>query len=144
MIFRVFGDQPNGDIKMKAVVWWIAFSMLFFTPAITSSQCIHQPPDEILYAEVLEKTSQYGDFVYEVNTNLNTVTIVYYTGSDSNLKVPDTIDGKPVTAIAFYKRSGIESISLPSSVTTIGNYAFRGCSLPTMACILVCYENPAL
>ena len=42
-------------------------------------------------------------------------------------KIPD--DGS-VTAIgkrAFYKCSGLTSVTIPDSVTSIGNYAFDGC-----------------
>lgn len=57
-------------------------------------------------------------------------TITGYTGSRTRLDIPDKKDGKPITAIgdkAFYN-TGVSSVSLPQSITTIGANAFGKCS----------------
>lgn len=72
-----------------------------------------------------------GDFIYSVNEDETMVTITEYTGSGSTVEIPETIDGKSVTSIgdwAFSGCSGITSITIPSSVTSIGSWAFSGCS----------------
>ncbi|WP_461256938.1 leucine-rich repeat domain-containing protein, partial [Treponema sp. R80B11-R83G3] len=56
------------------------------------------------------------------------VTILKYVGSEKNVKIPEKINGLPVTAIedsAFYKKE-LTSVTIPNSVTVIGNWAFYG------------------
>ena len=46
------------------------------------------------------------------------------------MTVPNTFNGKPVTAIGeklFYERNEIERIYLPKNLTSIGDVAFNGC-----------------
>lgn len=79
-----------------------------------------------LYAVSLQAAT-FGDFEYEESES--GVTITGYTGSATTLDIPDTINGKPVTAIgedAFQYRS-LTSVTIPDSVTTIGADAFKEC-----------------
>ncbi|MDE6760055.1 MAG: leucine-rich repeat domain-containing protein [Lachnospiraceae bacterium] len=72
---------------------------------------------------------EWGDYHYEILEN-GTVSITGYTGKDSVLKIPDTIDNKKVTSIgdsAFWLCSGLTSVTIPDSVTSIGYGAFSGC-----------------
>ncbi len=48
---------------------------------------------------------------------------------DTDIVIPETHDGKPVTAIgrAFYEYRGLTSIIIPNSVTSIEEYAFYHC-----------------
>lgn len=58
------------------------------------------------------------------------VTITKYTGSATEVVIPDQIEGYPVTTIgecAFHKCISLTSITIPDSVTTIGNSAFSSC-----------------
>ena len=69
---------------------------------------------------------------YQENDD-GTVTITGTTGTrEGQLVLPETIDGKPVTAIgsyAFQNRSGFTGeLIIPDTVTSIGNYAFDGCT----------------
>ena len=51
--------------------------------------------------------------------------------SATSIKIPDTIEGVPVTAIhmnAFCGYSSLENVTIPNSVTDIGNYAFNMCT----------------
>ncbi|MGI6301958.1 MAG: leucine-rich repeat protein [Verrucomicrobiota bacterium] len=70
----------------------------------------------------------FGDFDYEVLED-NTIEIIDYNGSDAEVVIPDTIEGLPVTSIggrAFYL-SGLTSVTIPNSVTSIGDWAFTSC-----------------
>ena len=69
------------------------------------------------------------EYVY-VNTSQTAITIVKYNGIRDNVVVPEFIDGRNVTSIgsgAFAGWNG-QSITLPNSVTSIGDYAFINCS----------------
>lgn len=57
-------------------------------------------------------------------------TVVSYSGSKSNLSIPASIDGVPVTAVgnaAFRGCSVLTDITLPSGITYIGHKAFADC-----------------
>lgn len=64
---------------------------------------------------------------YEYENLASGVRITKYNGTDVNLNIPSTIDGKAVVEIsqgAFYW-GNLETVTLPSSIKTIGNNAFR-------------------
>ena len=55
--------------------------------------------------------------------------IVSYDGEDTEIRIPDSADGHPVTKIgagAFYRNKTIVSVTLPDSVREIGDEAFSG------------------
>ena len=65
------------------------------------------------------------------------VTITGYTGAGGALIIPSTIFGEAVIAIGNYafqnyinftSNTNLTSINIPATVTSIGNYAFSGCS----------------
>jgi hypothetical protein len=70
-------------------------------------------------------------FTY-VTTN-SAVSVVGYTGPGGNVTIPSTIVGLPVTSIgdsAFYSLSFVSAltgVTIPDSVTSIGDRAFRQC-----------------
>lgn len=68
------------------------------------------------------------DFQYSISDN--TVYIKGYLGNESNIVIPEKIEGKWVISIsdeAFNKNSTIESVYIPDSVKYIGEYAFNRC-----------------
>ncbi len=72
--------------------------------------------------------SEASDFLYAVNEG--EVHIRAYIGEESQVVIPDEIDGAAVTVIedqAFYQNEVIETVMLPQSIRSIGNEAFSGC-----------------
>ena len=66
-------------------------------------------------------------------TTNGAVTIVAYSGPGGDVTIPSTITGLPVTAIGFAVFQSpfpsLTSVTLPSGLTSIGDYAFEYCSL---------------
>ncbi len=63
-------------------------------------------------------------------TNNGTITITGYSGSDSEILIPDSINNLPVRTIgvsAFSGRLNITAITLPDGIRSIDHYAFDGC-----------------
>jgi hypothetical protein len=81
---------------------------------------------------------------FTVTTNGGAITITRYTGGDAAVTIPSTITGRPVTCIgdfAFSRLpwypigSGLLSVTIPNSVTSIGDSAFSECFMLTNAWI---------
>ena len=74
------------------------------------------------------KTLHFGSYEYEVVDS--TVKIVKYTGNESSVKIPDSINGRSVTKIgeyAFEKKQSLTEVILPNKLESIGDFAFFGC-----------------
>lgn len=77
-----------------------------------------------------------GDWEYKIVNddyyyNINNAGITKYTGSDSNVVIPDTLGGKTVVDIsdnAFQGCTSLKSVTIPISVTSIGKSAFSDCT----------------
>lgn len=87
---------------------------------------------EVVDADAEEEEEEYtsGDFTYTL-TDSDTVSISGYTGSDTALVVPDTLDGKTVTELgggAFAGQSSITEITLPKTLETVNDSCFYGCA----------------
>ena len=71
--------------------------------------------------------SGWAQFTY--TTNNGAIAITGYTGffSDGQVTIPSTINGYPVTAIgtnAFYFFASVTDVTIPDTVTNIGDGAF--------------------
>ena len=69
-----------------------------------------------------------GDMVYQASDNA--ATLVRYFGADSKVDIPAELGGKPVTEIgvgAFGFCSSLTEVTIPKSVTSIGEMAFYDC-----------------
>ena len=104
----------------------LAFSAFAIVPI--SAFAAESDTAYISAAEDIATTAE-SSFNYSVNNN--EVTITGLSGDVTDLVIPDTIAGCPVTAIAdsaFAGRKSITSITVPDSVQTIGDGAFKGTS----------------
>ncbi|MDR3317188.1 MAG: leucine-rich repeat domain-containing protein [Puniceicoccales bacterium] len=56
----------------------------------------------------------------------DTLGIASYTGIKKDVRIPPDVKGVPVTSIGYFAFSGkkLISVTIPSSVTSIGDYAF--------------------
>ncbi len=56
--------------------------------------------------------------------------LISYNGSDTDLTLPDSVDGNNTYEIyeyAFYENNNIKSVTIPNGVTSIGDSAFSSC-----------------
>ncbi len=73
----------------------------------------------------------FGDFTYTATATEATIT--GYTGAGGVVTIPGTINSLPVTSIgdyAFVYRTDLTSVTIPASITTIGQQAFFYCTWP--------------
>ncbi len=77
-----------------------------------------------------------GDYTYTLmvsvdDENVKAACIESYTGSETNLVIPETLDDLPVVALgdtAFVDNDTLETVTLPSQMVGIGNTTFADCS----------------
>ena len=87
-----------------------------------------------MFMPCIASAETYGDFEYERNGS--GITITKYDGNGGNIEIPAEIDGLPVTSIgdrAFDRNiKNLKNITIPDSVTSIGNSAFASCGLTSI------------
>ena len=87
------------------------------TAPMTAAPTFEELPPATEAVDEPVATASTEEFTYSVDANGN-VTITGYTGSESVVEVPDSIDGHPVTAIgsnAFNNKDTLTEIKLPPS-----------------------------
>ena len=69
-----------------------------------------------------------GDFTYVVLAD-DTAKITGYSGTDTEVVIPGTVDGYTVTELGavFNGNAAVTSVTIPDTVTSIGDYAFYKC-----------------
>ena len=89
----------------------------------TPEELPEELPEEEGAFEALAATE--GNFEYEISGGKATISNYY--GSGGALTIPSKLGGAPVTAIGAYAFNGsaITSLTLPSTVTSIGEFAFN-------------------
>ncbi|HZM01396.1 MAG TPA: leucine-rich repeat domain-containing protein [Candidatus Saccharimonadales bacterium] len=77
-----------------------------------------------------------GQFGYTTHNGATSIT--NYTGPGGAVTIPSAINGLPVTSIdyrAFWENESVTSVTIPNSVTNIGDFAFSACSSLTSVTI---------
>ena len=69
-----------------------------------------------------------NDYLFYTYDNVNY--LIKYIGSDTELTLPESYNGSSyeIYKFAFYNNDKITSVTIPDSITSIGDYAFYGCS----------------
>ncbi|MDE7433438.1 MAG: leucine-rich repeat protein [Lachnospiraceae bacterium] len=109
----------------------LTFSMIFGTAFINSSfyrMCI----ENIAYGESGSYSYIVGNaaYTYQVRSD-GSIYIEEYKGTDSKVVIPESINGKKVTAIgvhAFAECKTLEEVVIPDTVTEICAWSFADCS----------------
>lgn len=81
-------------------------------------------------------TYESGDYVYSVvvrtdNESVRAACIEDYKGTDTDVVIPETIEGMDVVKMgdrAFLENSDITSVTLPKTVQSLGKYTFAECT----------------
>lgn len=77
---------------------------------------------------IVKNEKKSGNYTYMEGEN-GTATITAYNGSETDIKVPDTLGNCKVVEIAnqvFTEVEGVETIEVPEGIEKIGDYAFAG------------------
>ena len=117
LIRRRVSRQSNSPI------WY-----LIFTSSVSTMKASHLYWVVSFCVSFLLTAQDTSQFQYITN-NDSTITLTKFTGSNGWIVIPDTINGHTVTEIgdsAFYS-SGVGSVSIPDTITSIGNSAFAEC-----------------
>ncbi|MGN1432652.1 MAG: leucine-rich repeat protein [Ruminococcus sp.] len=105
---------------MKKLTAYLLFVLIIFTSCLSADALSSEINSEILADD--------GVWKYRVSDD-NNAEITGYFGKEKNISIPEKIGEYTVTSIgsaAFYN-SDIEKITFPSSVDSIGWWAFYGC-----------------
>jgi len=134
----------------RMLIWLLALTMLFSMPACLAEdedfsgdedfgfedeEEFEEEEDEVDFRNIAgypmkDQTIQSGDFVYLLNAEDGTASICGYTGTETDVTIPAALDEHPVVSIennAFYF-SGIESVTMPETMRTLGTMAFSQCA----------------
>ena len=119
------------SIKYTVLLVLIACTLLFTGCSLFS--CYIPPdepdPDNGIETQFITSTNFFGVII-------DGLTPGFVLPQDGYLVLPDTIDDRPVVAIgpqAFMNRSGITQVTIPATVTSIGDLAFyMACELKTV------------
>ncbi len=106
-----------------------ALSMLALPASAETEETVYGVSDPTT-TTIPEDADFKEDFIYSIYDNKVSIT-KFNSAFEVSVEIPDTINGYPVIAIeenAFGDCTVLTGITIPSSVTSIGNFAFSGCT----------------
>jgi len=107
--------------KIFAVILALAIVWVMFS-GYSGSGDGNKPPAGL-------KENPASDFDYKYVAAQSGIKITKYTGTSIRVRIPEKIEGEPVTVIkSAFSGSGIIEVYIPNSVTSIGYEAFSGCT----------------
>lgn len=106
--------------------------VMILLPTLVCCADKSQKPSFSLPDRSIEDTAvyTYGDYDYCIYTD-NTSVIVEYKGNDTDVTIPEDLEGNKVVAIAsgaFMRKENLKSVNIGNSVEIIGDLAFGGCT----------------
>ena len=123
--FYVFADENAADLLA-------ADNLLYMTQVQVASDALSVEIPYILgsdYPNKMEKLVRFesadNGFVFDDTQENDTISLIDYTGSASDITIPDSVAS--IGSGAFEGCTILRDITIPSSVTTIGESAFAGC-----------------
>ena len=141
---RMIAETANGAVELPVKLNRLADGIWLFNNGVKGPVWPLTPdnyiPGHTWMAQIQEINVVSARGMLEVDRHENleyllredgTAWITRYTGKKKNLKIPDTLEGHPVTEIgsyAFAYCDGLKTVTLPESIETIGTNAFMSCS----------------
>ena len=123
--------------KAKRLIMAAAIFILSITQAWAYDFSVVVSSGQTLYFNINSNSTSNEVYVTYPNSNAQYIEEIYsgYTAPTGNLVIPSSVTYNGTTylvtdieAYTFYNCSGLTSVTIPNSVTTIGNLAFYGCS----------------
>ncbi|HHT24906.1 MAG TPA: leucine-rich repeat protein [Clostridiaceae bacterium] len=83
-----------------------------------------------VHVQAAETTAEGFEYVEENGT----IKITGYTGTNTDVDIPEKINGKPVTSIGMraFEEKGLTSITIPNNITEIADFAFSSNQLTSV------------
>lgn len=119
------------SIKNKIIILMALMILCLCTPSfIFASDALIQMNLEYGTPKTVGSLVVSGDYEYR-NLEDGTIFLEKYNGTESNLIIPNTIDGKEITIIdtgTFKGNSSIVTVTLPETLLFMDSYAFSDCA----------------
>jgi hypothetical protein len=115
--------------KLRNISGWIIAAALVVVLGALAAGCgkrVQEAGEEQVQKAEADVYDDEADFEFKVVADNKSVVITGYVGKKSDVRIPSTLQGLPVTEIernAFNKK-GIVGVIIPNSVITIGEAAF--------------------